>query len=276
MLLGLRSALAAAAAIGDRSAQVAAWQGRLTRLDAAIAALYDPATHAYREGNATGNAYNVDYGDGGWLLWPVQFRPYGETTMRDEAAAVQASMDTSLASGEGEYEAKALLGLAHAWTSPTTAQRAELRRVLGYLASTLTTNTGLFGEAWRRLKAGRPQPVEDMPHVWEHTLFYLSGLAIDGSVPYRFASTDFYAQACASGEAPPSACPGRVSAGLRSPAPAHPRRCAVRRRGRGRHAGQRAGHAARAERRARGRACRRARRGRRRARARRELAAKMG
>src|SRR5438270_7302266 len=68
--LGLRSALDAAAALRVGGVEVAAWRARLSQLDAAIAALYDPATHAYREGNSGGNAYNVSYGDGGWLLWP--------------------------------------------------------------------------------------------------------------------------------------------------------------------------------------------------------------
>ena len=179
--LGLESAIAAAAATGDHSADVAQWQARLARLRAAIDALYDPSAHAYAEGNAGGNAYNVSYGDGGWLLWPVQFKPYDDASMEGEAAAVRQAMDKSLGSAQGEYETKALLGLAMASTHPDAGQRAELRRTLHYMASALTTPTGLFGEAWKRYSAGAPVPVEDMPHVWEHCLFYMAALAIDGS-----------------------------------------------------------------------------------------------
>ncbi len=185
-VLGLRSALTAAAAVGERGAQINAWRSRLARLDRAIVALYDPATGSYREGNAKGNAYNLDYGDGGWLLWPVQFRPYSDATMQGEAAAVARSMSRSLRSAHGEYEAKALLALAHAWSRPTHAQAALLRSTLSYMAARLTTPTGLFGEAWERFD-GVPLPVEDMPHVWEHSLFYLAALQIDGARPYRFA-----------------------------------------------------------------------------------------
>ena len=203
--LGLRSALSAATALGVHGPAQTAWKQRLARLDAAIRALYDPGAHSYREGNASGNAYNVSYGDGGWLLWPVAFRPYGNPTMIGEATAVRRAMDTSLRSSRGEYEAKALLGLSYAWSRPTPAQSRELHRVLSYLAHALTTPTGLFGEAWERF-AGRPHPVEDMPHVWEHTLFYLSALRIDGARRYRFARDDYIGRACQSGVAPPAVC----------------------------------------------------------------------
>ena len=183
--LGLRSAIAAAQAVGDTSPQVARWQARMTSLQVAIDALYDPSANAWREGDSSGNAYNVSYGDGGWLLWPVAFKSYADPKMRGEANAVRTAMDASFRSGHGEYEARGLLGLAHAWTRPTSAQRAELLRVLSYMATSLTTPTGLFGEAWQRY-GGAPKPVEDQPHVWEHCLFYLAAIQIDGARLYSF------------------------------------------------------------------------------------------
>ena len=179
--LGLESAVAAAAAIGDGDPRVLQWKARLERQRKAIDDLYDPSAHAYREGDTGGNAYNVSYGDGAWLLWPVRFKPYADAAMQGEAAAVRKAMDESLASGQGEYEQKALLALAEAWQSPSTEQRAELRRRLRYMATSLTTPTGLFGEAWKRYASGSPLAVEDMPHVWEHCLFYLAAIAVDGS-----------------------------------------------------------------------------------------------
>jgi hypothetical protein len=203
--LGLRSALAAAAKLGASGVEVGSWSSRLQRLDAAIAALYDPATHLYREGNSAGNAYNLNYSDGGWLLWPVQFRPYNSPTMIGEARAVSAQMQRSFTTTKGGYEGKALLGLAYTWTHPTRAQAAELRSVLAYMALALTTPTGLFGESWARF-AGVPKPIEDMPHVWEHSLFYLSALQIDGARRYRFAGGGYVARACRRGEAPAAVC----------------------------------------------------------------------
>jgi hypothetical protein len=125
--------------------------------------------------------------------------------MLGEANAVSSEMHASFQGPEGEYEGKALLGLAYAWSRPTRAQSAELHGTLAYMASTLTTPTGLFGEAWERFR-GRPAPVEDQPHVWEHTLFYLAALQIDGAMRYRFARTGYVDTACRSRRAPRAAC----------------------------------------------------------------------
>jgi hypothetical protein len=203
--LGLRWALSAAAALRIGGVEVASWEARLSRLDGAIAALYDPSTQSYREGDSGGNAYNVSYGDGGWLLWPVALRSYTDPRMQGEAMAVRTAMDSSLASGHGEYEAKALLGLTYAWAHPTAPQSRELHSTLSYIASRLTTPTGLEGEAWERF-GGHPVPVEDMPHVWEHTLLYLAAVRVDGRERYRFARDDYLSRACRRRQAPPAVC----------------------------------------------------------------------
>jgi hypothetical protein len=204
VFLGLRSAIAAAKAMGDTNVRVGLWEARLSRLGAAIDRLYDPAKRAYGEGTSGGNAYNLDYSDGGWLLWPVRYKPYDDPTMRGEAATVDRAMRSSLAGPRGQYEAKALLGLAYARRDP--AELARLRRPAAYMARALTTPTGLFGESWIRIKGGRPIPVQDMPHVWEHALFYLAVLKVYGGRPYTFERTDSFASLCRSGTAPSRAC----------------------------------------------------------------------
>ena len=192
--LGLQSAVAAATAMNDTSTAVNTWQARLNQLRTAIDGLYDPGSQSYGENGNLPNGYNVDYGDGGWLLWPVAFRPYDDPRMIGEANQVDASMGKSLASPSGQYEAKALLGLAYAWSDPTAAQREELLGTLSFMAGGLTTNTGLFGESWTHKYGPRATPVQDQPHVWEHALFYLSALRIDGAQPYTFDPTDYAAQ----------------------------------------------------------------------------------
>ncbi len=189
VLLGLRSAIAAAKAMGDRSAGVARWKQRAAGLSAAIGNLYDPATHSYRPGTQAGNSYNVTYGDGGWLLWPVRLLPYSNPRMVGEAKAVAAAMKHSLSAPRGQYEAKALLGLAYAWKPYTKAHRHLLDRTLRYMARKLTTPTGLFGESWERYPNGHPFPVQDMPHVWEHSLFLMAALQAEGARRYRFSPT---------------------------------------------------------------------------------------
>jgi hypothetical protein len=189
VLLGLRSAIAAAKAKGDDSADVALWKQREADLADAIQALYDPASRSYKPGTQAGNSYNVTYGDGGWLLWPVRLLPYSNPRMIGEAHAVAAAMKKSLAAPRGQYEAKALLGLSYAWRPFTAAHRRLLDRTLRYMARGLTTPTGLFGESWERYPNGHPYPVQDMPHVWEHSLFLMSALRVEGAQPYRFSHT---------------------------------------------------------------------------------------
>ena len=182
VLLGLRSAVAAAASLGDHSAQVALWQSRATTLAGAIDSLYDPAARAYREQPGGASAAPVLYTDGGWLIWPVQLHPYGDPRMQGEASAVWKSMMASLASNAGGYEGKALLAVCEASSPPTDSQRSTLQSVLHTFATQLTTDTGLFGEFWQRIPSGGPiRTLNDMPHVWEGALFYLSSMCIDGS-----------------------------------------------------------------------------------------------
>ena len=76
------------------------------------------------------------------------------------------------------------------------------------MAGTLTTPTGLFGESWEKLAGGDHHviPVQDMPHVWEHALFYMAAVQIDGPKPYAFQRVDAVTRACRAGSAPKSAC----------------------------------------------------------------------
>ncbi|MHB1712025.1 MAG: hypothetical protein ACYCV7_11580 [Acidimicrobiales bacterium] len=187
-LLGLRSAAAAASLLGH-GRDAATWTARANQLQASIDALYSPSAHAYREGPSTGAALPVSFEDGGLLLWPARLHSYSDPRMQGEAIATQASMNASLASTQGSYEAVALLGLCHAWRHTQPARLAGLRSTLRYEASTLTTPTGLFGETWQRWLNGTITPFNDQPHVWEHALFYLSATCLDGTTPYRFGGT---------------------------------------------------------------------------------------
>ncbi|MHB8449173.1 MAG: hypothetical protein ACYDAQ_01690 [Mycobacteriales bacterium] len=180
-LLGLRSAIAAAQLLGDQSAQVLTWRRREATLGSAIDALYDPSQQAYREQPSASTALPVLYTDGGWLLWPVQLHPRTDPRMSGEASAVWSSMLASLASNSGGYEGKALLGVCETDNPATLAQHRSMQHVLHEFATQLTTDTGLFGEFWQRFPSGGPiRPLNDIPHVWESALFYLSSVCIDG------------------------------------------------------------------------------------------------
>ena len=181
VLLGLRSAIAAASQLGDGSAGVSIWKARAATLAGAIDALYEPAQRAYREQPGNSSAQPVLYTDGGWLLWPVRLHAVADPRMQGEAQAVWQAMLASLDSTSGGYEGKALLGVCETWSPATPAQHQALQSALHTFATGLTTDTGLFGEFWQRFSPGGPiVPLNDMPHVWESSLFYLSSVCIDG------------------------------------------------------------------------------------------------
>jgi len=179
-LLGLRSALSAAGALGINNPTTALWKTRVTALTSAIDKLWDPVHGAYEEQAGRSSALHVSYTDGGWLLWPVALHPYSDVRMQNEAGAVWSAMEQSFASNSGGYEGKALLGVCAAEQPATPAQHSALQSELHFMATTLTTPTGLFGEFWQRFPAGGPIRTEnDMPHVWTGALFYLSAMCID-------------------------------------------------------------------------------------------------
>lgn len=87
----------------------------------------------------------------------------------------------------GQYEAKALLGLAHAYRA--LGDDAGLERVRGGLRWIADVQagyqeTGILGEAWY-LRHGRVASVVAQPHVWAQALFYLAAIESYGSAPYR-------------------------------------------------------------------------------------------
>jgi hypothetical protein len=102
--------------------------------------------------------------------------------MQREASAVWSAMLTSLSGNSGGYEGKALLGVCEAWSPLNPATKQKLDGELHFMATQLTTSTGLFGEWWQRFPPGGTiRTMNDMPHVWEGALFYLSAMCVDGS-----------------------------------------------------------------------------------------------
>jgi hypothetical protein len=112
------------------------------------------------------------------LLWPAHLHAYSSPTMTGEAAATQASMDASLRGQYGLYAQMALLGLCRAYQGTDPSELPALRASLSYMADSLTTPTGLFGEGWLRWGDGATGPLNDQPHTWEHALFDMAALRL--------------------------------------------------------------------------------------------------
>ena len=96
------------------------------------------------------------------------------------------------------------LALVYRHTDPSKLRR--VRAGLRWIAHVeATPGTGLMGESWK-VEAGRVLTVTAMPHLWEHTLFYVSALRIDGARRYAFSRHDYIGRACRAGAAPPAVC----------------------------------------------------------------------
>lgn len=190
-VLALRSAIRAAAMTDDRSPRVQAWRDRLEELRTAIHThLYDPENLTYL--NSAGSKALANFKNQGWLLWPAQIRPRNDPAMAKMAFRVEKGVRESLTGARGSYELKGIIGLSRFWTKPTWRQSQALKQHLRFLANQQTTPVGVFGEAWQRNADGWPIPVQSMPHVWMHTLFYMAAAKVWGTERYSFQRSDFY------------------------------------------------------------------------------------
>lgn len=190
-VLALRSAIRAAALVGDASPRVDAWRSRLDELHAAIEReLFDPEENWYRR--QAGSNQAGSFQQHGWLLWPTQIRPRTDPRMDAIARRLNQSVGQALAGPRGSYETKGVLGLAYQWAQPTARQSRAMKSHLIYMANEQTTPTGLFGEAWQRFADGFAAPVQDMPHVWVGILFYMAAYKVYGHERYRFQGQGLY------------------------------------------------------------------------------------
>jgi hypothetical protein len=181
--LGLDSAAKAARVLNtvDSRLNAAKWAARRDELAAAI------QTNFFDVGCS---CYTADFEDGGTLLWPVRFLDFGSQTANAQAKVNWNEVSPAFAgkANRGRYEAKALLGNAHAWAGRPAKQKL-LKEGLRWVARVPTTNeTGLLGEAWMRYPTAESsiKTMVSQPHVWEQVLFYLAALKVYGKQPYRF------------------------------------------------------------------------------------------
>ncbi len=119
-------------------------------------------------------------------------RSYGHERMRAQADAAWAGVRPSFLAPagprkRGQYEAKALHGLAHFHRAVDPAGLARVKRGLKWIAGAQADyqgGTGILGEAWY-VRDGRIFSVVSQPHVWAQVLFYLAAVEAYGRAPYR-------------------------------------------------------------------------------------------
>ena len=179
--MAMAGAMAVGVVLGDDAGLLAAWTVRRDTLEAAIwAKFHDPATGTL--GTVVG-PYPAVRGPT-WAVWPAGlFATDGAAPLPPHATALRATLDPFLAGTPGDwlYNAEQVHALAHAWKDDP-AKLAELAGILAYITAHVPTkDTGHFGEMYRK-KAGSPDYVSlnDIPHIWEHAIWYLAARAIHG------------------------------------------------------------------------------------------------
>ncbi len=179
--MALKAAIPVGEAMGEDAGLVSAWTVRRDTLEAAIwTKFHDPASDTL--GTIVG-PYPAVRGPT-WAVWPAGFfATEGAAPLAPHAAALRATLDPFLAGTPGDYlyNAEQVHALAHAWKDEP-AKLAELAAILDYVtAHVATKDTRHFGEMYRK-KAGSPDylPLNDIPHIWEHAIYYLAARAIYG------------------------------------------------------------------------------------------------
>jgi hypothetical protein len=181
VLLAMRSAAAAAEALG-RGADARRYRARAAELEAAID----------RRHRAEGGAWTTDFGVGGWALWPVRVKPsYADQRMRAQAEAVWKGVAPAFDAPHGprkrgQYEAKALHGLAFFHRAVDPGGLSQVKRGLRWIAGVQAAaqGTGILGEIWY-VHDGRLLSVISQPHVWEQVLFHLAAVKAYGGRRYK-------------------------------------------------------------------------------------------
>lgn len=184
VLLAMRSATQAAEVLG-REGDVIRYRERTRELAEAI-------DREYAAG-PDGQAWTEDFGDGGWNLWPVRVQPYEHPRSIAQAEAAWQSVKPAFDAPEGprtsgQYEAKALLGLAHHYNAVNPERLDRVRRGLRWIAGVqaATRDTGILGESWT-VRDGELLTFVSQPHVWEQIYFYLAALEAYGRKDYEAA-----------------------------------------------------------------------------------------
>lgn len=180
VLLAMRSAEKAARILG-RAGDLQRYAARRAELEAAI-----EENH-----RAEGGAWTRDFGDGGWALWPIQVKPYDHPRMlaQAELAWERVKPRFEAPGGEvqrGQYEVKALHGMAHLYREVDPDKLWRVKRGLRWIAEVQAAyqDTGILGEAWY-VRDGELISVVAQPHVWEQILVYLAAVRAYGRTPYE-------------------------------------------------------------------------------------------
>lgn len=185
VLLAMRSAERAARELG-RTVDAERYAARVAELEQAIDSTY----------NVDGGAWTGGFGDGGWALWPVRVKPYAHPRSQRQGEVAWQRVKPSFQAPDGpkvrgQYEVKALHGLAHLYRATNPELMGRVKRGLRWISEVQAAyqGTGILGESWY-VRDGEVISVVAQPHVWEQALVYLAALKAYGKSDYEPARRD--------------------------------------------------------------------------------------
>lgn len=114
-----------------------------------------------------------------WVLWPGRVLPANDPRMAVHAEALWQRIRPFFEErpdGIYFYFAEHVLSLAQ-FDQGCGRFRDRLRAALRVLTHEGTTETGHYGEIYR-VRSGRIENLNDIPHIWEHALVYLAAMTL--------------------------------------------------------------------------------------------------
>lgn len=188
LLSGLSSAIEAGRIVGEDPARVRQWRARWTRLrDAVLNRFRDPGAPTW----GLHGPHRCVRG-AAWFLYPAQVVPVDSPEAMHQADALwNASAAALVARRPGRYayvseQAHAIMRpwLAAARAAPESAaaqtHTRKLKELLRVLARDVpTAGTQHYSEWYRVQPGGQVDPINDVPHVWEHMLTYLVTMELE-------------------------------------------------------------------------------------------------
>ena len=179
ILTALDSAVDAGVEAGETVARLDEWRGRRAELAAAVEHLFwDSSVSAFRDSNTTSNSGIP------WILWPSTLLVPGDPRAAQQADYLQGLLDSVFVAHSqtiSGYDAKLTLAIATRFAQDPTRRAAVERTFKTMLAELPTPDTGHMGEFYRLVPGpAGPQwePANDTPHVWEHSLIYLTAMKL--------------------------------------------------------------------------------------------------
>lgn len=118
-----------------------------------------------------------------WFLWPAEIVPLNSTQALAQAEALASAIEPFVQGVPGVYGyiAETAFALARVWNANGKIHRNKLQAIMTALTKVPIPGTLHMGETYNLTKSGEVINLNDIPHVWEATLYYLFAMELGKS-----------------------------------------------------------------------------------------------